>query len=397
MVEPKIRVGIHTGDSAVIKCLRGGITEIRDVRFGVGFHWDQLATLCYEGEMAKYDGSEPGIGFVNTLGLEEYIKSVIASEMNPLAHPELLKAHAVISRSWALRRIRTLNLPESRYDLAQDNIQESGEAENMRWYDDSAHCDFDVCSDDHCQRYQGLPGEWGEAARAAVEATGGIAICDADGAVCDARFSKCCGGVTEEFEACWQSRHYSYLETVVDAEDNFDIPDLQTERGMTMWVAATPECYCNVKDKHLLKTQLKEYDIATTPDFFRWTHMYTRQDLGKLILRKSGLDLGSVQKLEPLSRGKSGRIWRLKIIGSKGEAIIGKELEIRRILSETHLPSSAFVVGYDNDNIIIKGAGWGHGVGLCQIGAAAMAVKGADYKEILAHYYPGSKLQKLYQ
>ena len=280
-----------------------------------------------------------------------------------------------------------------------------------QWYDREDHTLFDVCADDHCQRYQGITKETSPHVAEAIRLTRGE-ILTSEGEICDARFSKCCGGVTEEFQYCWENSPKTYLKAVTDTaemvksqEDNSSdalVPDLTVEAAAERWIRSTPPAFCNTKDREVLSQVLNDYDQETT-DFYRWTVEYTQEELAELIQRKTRRNLGRIRDIIPLQRGKSGRIWLMKVIGENHDLIIGKELEIRRALSNSHLYSSAFVVdkeGEDADgfpkSFTLHGAGWGHGVGLCQIGAAMMGAKGYDYDRILAHYYPGASLTKLY-
>ena len=386
------------------------IFEVRNVMIGVGFHWQQLETQRFRGsvELLPSDGS---IIVINHVAVEDYLTSVISSEMNANAPIDFLKAHAVISRSWVLRQIGRQSTP-----AASKVVTDGNATEIMRWYDREDHTHFDVCADDHCQRYQGIGRQSTPAVEDAIAATRGIVLMNGDD-VCDARFSKCCGGITEEFSTCWGDEEHPYLIAKRDAatagidlkdaesviSDNIDInelPDITTEAGAREWIMSRPEAFCNTSDRTLLSSVLNNYDQSTT-DFYRWKVTASGTELASLIAKKAGIDLGIVRDLIPLQRGKSGRISRLRITGTKSTLTVGKELEIRRILSPSHLYSSAFAVTKvdDGDDVIfvLDGAGWGHGVGLCQIGAAAMASNGYAWDEILNHYYPGSSLVKIYE
>lgn len=256
---------------------------------------------------------------------------------------------------------------------------------------------YDVCADDHCQRYQGITRTYGHehAVREAIEATWGEVL-TYDGEICDARFSKCCGGVSEAFESCWEEVPHPYLIPVRDNGEAREIPDLTDEAAAERWITTHPESYCDTQDPTVLGQVLNGYDRETS-DFYRWQVSYTAEELSELVARRSGIDFGTILNLVPVERGASGRLVRLKIVGTKRAMIIGKELEIRRILSETHLYSSAFVVRREGNRFILLGAGWGHGVGLCQIGAAVMGAKGIPYARILLHYYTGARIEKLYE
>ena len=362
------------------------------VTIGVGFHWERTERQKFAGAL-KIIVSKNRLVAINVIGVEDYLLSVISSEMSATASEEFLKAHAVISRSWVLAQLfsnrknckssvpsQVYNVPTLMSDLDTRFVKEetasaADQIEYEKWYDKEDHYLFDVCADDHCQRYQGLGRVADARVKKVIDATWGEAL-HYNGKLCDARFSKCCGGTMEKFSSCWDDVDYAYLQPLPDT------PDHDPEG----------ECFCATQDKEILGQVLNDYDQETV-DFYRWTQEYDREDLAELIERRSGFALGRIQSLEPLERGESGRIIRLKITGADRTLIIGKELEIRRILSDSHLKSSAFEVSYIGDERIrLDGRGWGHGVGLCQIGAAVMAAKGYTYKQILEHYYPGSTL-----
>lgn len=364
---------------------------LRGVTIGKNFHWQRFEDQKFAGAL-KIIVERGQLTAINVVGIEDYLLSVISSEMSASASEEFLKAHAVISRSWVMAQISAVRthagsqIPEgitgtpslvSHLDclLSPQTRSASEIHEHIKWYDHQDHTCYDVCADDHCQRYQGLTRATGETVRKAIDQTWGQVL-TYDGELCDARFSKCCGGVMESFPTCWEDKYYPYLQPLPDTAGH-------EEEG---------ECFCNTRDKDILSQVLNNYDQETV-DFYRWTEVYEKSAFDSLVARRSGVDLGEIQALVPLERGRSGRIWKLLIEGSKGKMIIGKELEIRRILSESHLKSSAFEVMFEGDKVILEGKGWGHGVGLCQIGAAVMAAKGYDYKEILSHYYPDSVLQ----
>ena len=272
--------------------------------------------------------------------------------------------------------------------------------EYIRWYDREDHTIFDVCADDHCQRYQGITKASNPTVTAAVKATRGELLMYGN-QICDARFSKCCGGVTEEFEYCWENKHYPYLEAICDTKENNPKPDLTQEKEAEHWIRTTPPAFCHTNDPQILSQILNNFDQETT-QFYRWKVRYSQEELAKLIQEKTKTDYGNIMDLIPVERGKSGRISKLKIVGDKKALIIGKELEIRRVLSNTHLFSSAFIVDKEDikdgipQSFLLTGAGWGHGVGLCQIGAAVMGEKGYTYNEILIHYYQGADIRKRY-
>ena len=365
---------------------------LHDVTIGVDFHWERKENQKFAGAL-KIIVDRGHLTAVNVVGVEDYLLSVISSEMSASASEEFLKAHAVISRSWVMAQIAASRqhkggvVPEGVSDVTslmtdldirfncQSSSKEGKHHEYVKWYDHEDHHSFDVCADDHCQRYQGLTRATGAAVRRAIDSTWGQVLMH-DGVLCDARFSKCCGGRMEVFSTCWEDKEHPYLQPLPDTPGH-------SEDG---------NCFCSTDDKEILGQVLNGYDLETT-DFYRWTVEYDRKQLGELIARRSGVELGAIKKLSPIERGPSGRIWKLKIEGEEGVLVVGKELEIRRILSESHLKSSAFDVCYEGDSIILHGAGWGHGVGLCQIGAAVMASKGYTYKEILEHYYPQSVIE----
>ena len=297
--------------------------------------------------------------------------------MSATAGIELLKAHAIISRSWLLKPI--LEKQFTNYSICENITAE----ETTRWYERDSHSLFDVCADDHCQRYQGISRAQNENVRIAIEATRGVVL-TSEGTICDARFSKSCGGVSELFSSCWDNKDEKYLQPIVDSETKTTIPDLTIEENAEKWIRSEQDSFCNTKDVEILSSILNNYDQETT-DFYRWKVEYTTEELSELISKRSGIDFGTITDLTPLQRGPSGRITRLKITGTKRTHIVGKELEIRKWLSTSHLYSSAFVVDKTEEGFILTGAGWGHGVGLCQIGAAVMAAKGYKYDTILQH------------
>ena len=342
--------------------------SLRDVTIGVNFHWERKQTQTFNGTLRLVVESDQ-ITAINELPVERYLTSVISSEMSATSSLELLKAHAVISRSWLLAQM------EKRRRQAEGGSNSffsftKKDDEIIRWYDREDHTIFDVCADDHCQRYQGITHADNPTVVKAIKDTRGQILTYGD-SICDTRFSKCCGGRTEEFQYCWEDMPKPYLTSVADP-------------------------YCNTNDKRILSQVLKDYD-QETPDFHHWTVEYTQAELTELVCRKLKMDLGDIIDLQPLERGKSGRICRLRIVGSKQSFIIGKELEIRRTLSETHLYSSAFEVEKTADGFILHGNGWGHGVGLCQIGAAVMGEQGKTYDEILLYYYRGAEIKKIYE
>lgn len=394
---------ILTGEHTFVKeekCIKASspecFFEVKDVVIGVGFHWERKEDQCFSGdlEIMELNGQ---MQVINTLPVEDYLKSVISSEMSATASLELLKAHAVISRSWLLAQIegkKKSKLTQPHHDMADEYI---------KWYDHDDHEFFDVCADDHCQRYQGITRQTTATVDEAVDATRGLVLTDENGSLCDARFSKCCGGVFEEFESCWEPVHYNYLIARRDSAAPLDFPDLRLEAEAGKWIMSRPDAFCNTSDPAILSQVLNNYD-QETKDFYRWTVHYSREELSQLIKTRTGIDFGEIINLEPIERGTSGRIIKLRVTGTAKTLIIGKELEIRRSLSTSHLYSSAFTVErHDIDpatglpsSFTLHGAGWGHGVGLCQIGAAVMGAEGYSYTQILNHYYPGANLTPLY-
>ena len=364
---------------------------LHDVTIGIGFHWERKEEQTFSGQL-KFIVEDGLVRAINILPVEDYLTSVISSEMKPTASREFLRAHAVISRSWVLAQLRS---PYHKADTAKPITNDHILNRIIKWYDHDQHTLFDVCADDHCQRYQGRTRIISAAAQAAVKDTFGQTLVS-EGHLCDARFSKCCGGITEQFETCWQDEHKPYLVALRDSSINEGaLPDLTVEENARQWILSDPKSFCNSADGNILSESLNGYDLET-PDFYRWTVEYTTTQISDIFRRKSGLDIGDIVDLRPIKRGPSGRIYELEIKGTKSTVTIGKELEIRRTLSESHLFSSAFVIEKTPDGFILKGAGWGHGVGLCQIGAAVMAAKGYTYREILQHYYPHTDLGRFY-
>lgn len=360
-----------------------------DVTIGVEFHWQRKEAQSFKGGIEFY-AADGAVTVINDINAEEYLKSVISSEMNAHASLELLKAHAVISRSWLIAQISKKGTDAKN---GGKGMRADGN-EIVKWYDRDDHDLFDVCADDHCQRYQGITKAYIPTVKRAVEETCGEVLVS-DGEICDARFSKCCGGATEEFGYCWEDKDVEYLKGVRDSADEAQLPDLTTECEAEKWIAAEPEAFCNTSDGEILRQILNDFDMETN-DFYRWQVRYSQQELSDIVRERSGIDFGTIESLTPLERGVSGRISRLRIDGSKRSMIIGKELEIRKTLSRSHLYSSAFTVKRENGDFVIYGAGWGHGVGLCQIGAAVMGSKGYGYREILAHYYKGARVEAAY-
>ena len=373
--------------------------SLYDVTIGLNYHWERQETQVFSGTL-KLVVDEEKIVAINILPVEEYLTSVISSEMNANSSLELLKAHAVVSRSWLFAQIEKRKALSGK-DEGFFSFTKTKE-EYIRWYDREDHTIFDVCADDHCQRYQGITKATNATVAEAVKATRGRLLMY-DKKICDARYSKCCGGATEEFENCWENTHYPYLSSIrdTDKEENLPLPDLTKEEEAERWIRKAPKSFCDTHDKKILSQILNNYDQETT-DFYRWKVRYTQTELAELIRTNTKSDYGDIIDLIPVQRGPSGRICKLKIVGTLKTFTIGKEMEIRRVLSDSHLFSSAFVVDKGEvkegipKNFILSGAGWGHGVGLCQIGAAVMGEKGYSYEEILLHYYKGAEIRKFY-
>lgn len=375
--------------------------SLSDVTIGVNFHWERKETQTFLGTL-RFVVESDKIVAINELPVEKYLESVISSEMSATSSLELLKAHAVISRSWLLAQMK------KRREVAEsgNNFFSFTKKEDtlIRWYDREDHTLFDVCADDHCQRYQGITKETSPHVAEAIRQTKGQILMDGD-EICDARFSKCCGGITEEFQYCWEDMPKTYLTAVRDIALGVEhtLPNLTNEEEAEKWIRFNPPAFCNTQDKKILSEVLNDYDQETV-NFYRWKETLSQEKLQQLIADKLKMDLGAILDMKAVERGKSGRISKLQIIGTEKIFTIGKELEIRRTLSDSHLLSSAFVVDkYDKDEqgvpqrFELIGAGWGHGVGLCQIGAAVMGEQGYHYDAILLHYYQGAEIKKLYK
>ncbi len=361
--------------------------KLFDVTIGNHFHWETKEDQVYRGDLILQLRKGGTICASNEISLEDYLKSVISSEMSAEAPVEFLKAHAILSRSWLLAGFDRRKREKT---SLRKIIQKKGEV--IRWYDREDHDLFDVCNDDHCQRYQGITKIVSKKAEEAIRETSGRVMTYHD-KICDARYSKACGGITENFETAWNDEPVPYLRSVSDAPTSHH--PISTEEEASAWIFSEPNVYCNTRDEHLLKKILPDVD-RETKNFFRWEVEYSLKELEKILRQKTGFDFGRVTEIVPLSRGPSGRISRLKIAGSKRSMVVGKELEIRRWLSDTHLYSSAFVVKLEANRVVFHGAGWGHGVGLCQIGAAVMATQGFSAEEILKHYFSGVEIKKIY-
>ena len=371
---------------------------LEDVTIGVNFHWERKEAQTFLGKL-RFIVEDNNICAINELPVETYLTSVISSEMRATSSLELLKAHAVISRSWLLAQMEQRKAKNNNVEK-QPSFFKTNE-EIVRWYDREDHKRFDVCADDHCQRYQGITKAANKHVVEAIQQTAGE-ILTSHGEICDARYSKCCGGAVEEFQYCWENIKKPYLQALPDTlPDTTPLPDLTDEAVACQWILSSPDAFCNTTDQKVLSQVLNDFDQETT-DFYRWNQTYSQAEVKQLLEEKLEVQFGDIIDLVPLSRGKSGRIYRLKIVGKERTLIIGKELEIRRALSKSHLYSSAFIVEKADikdsvpQKFIIKGAGWGHGVGLCQIGAAMMGKQGYRYEEILLHYYKGAEITKAY-
>ncbi|MDD5724503.1 MAG: SpoIID/LytB domain-containing protein [Syntrophales bacterium] len=366
------------------------------VTIGISFHWERTENQTFHGDIVLRSRDDGTMAVINEISLEDYLRSVISSEIRSTAPLELLKTHAIMSRSWLLSAL------DRKRDAGKRSATAAGAAasedEVVRWYEQEDHDIYDVCADDHCQRYQGITKIASGDTETAIRETAGTVITYRN-KVCDARYYKACGGITENFATAWDDREIPYLTGISDASVTYQ--PVRTEEEAIGWILSKPEAYCNTDDTDLLSKLLPDFD-RETKDFFRWKVEYTREELEEILLEKSGFDFGTLIGITPLRRGPSGRISRLKVAGSKRTVIVGKELEIRRWLSRSHLQSSAFIVTAKGnprggvERFIFHGAGWGHGVGLCQIGAAVMASKGFDAGQILTHYFPGVELRRLY-
>lgn len=372
---------------------------IKDVIIGLKFHWERREKQRFAGTL-KIIKDNGKLTAIDIIPIESYLSSVISSEMNAKSSLQLLKAQAIVSRSWLLSQLERSRLIKKEKTKAKNEF--ISENEITRWYDREDHKLFDVCADDHCQRYQGITKIISDVARQAIEQTKGIVITYND-KLCDARYSKCCGGITESFYNVWEPIQVAYLTSIIDYKyepENYDL-NFVNENNVSKWINGNAPSFCNLTDRKIISQVLIDFD-QETKDFYRWKVEYTQSEIKELINSKTQIDFGNIIDLIPIERGESARIIKLKIKGTKKELTFGKELEIRRILSKTHLYSSAIIIEkgeIENEipqKFIIYGAGWGHGVGLCQIGAAFMASKGYQFDEILFHYFTGIKLKKIY-
>ncbi len=369
--------------------------SLHGVTIGKQFHWERQETQTFQGKLLLVVDEEKIVA-INVLPVEQYLMSVISSEMKATCPLEFLKASAVISRSWLLAQIeKRKNGPSQAFFQFKKT-----DTESIRWHDQEEHTIFDVCADDHCQRYQGITRAVSAQVSEAIRQTRGETLMS-EGKVCDARFGKCCGGITNDFENCWENVPHSYLHAVRDHADGGEASYGNSEEQARQWILSSPPSFCNTVDHNILSTVLNDYD-QETKNFYRWTVEYTQKELHDLITERLKMDLGDILRLEPEERGQSGHLVKLRIVGSEHTFTVGKELEIRRTLSHTHLFSSAIVVDHEDirdgvpQRFVIHGAGWGHGVGLCQIGAAVMSTQGYTYDAILHHYYDGAEIKKLY-
>jgi stage II sporulation protein D len=389
-------VEVLRSEELYCRSLNNATFTLSDVIIGINFHWERKEKQTFEGDLRIRLNAYGALSVINKIDVELYLKSVVSSEMSAEAPIELLKAHAITSRSWLVAMLERQEIFKNVSIQAQHPLETVDEI--IRWYDREDHAFFDVCADDHCQRYQGITKIISDSVKEAIEATRGIFLVACND-VCDARFSKACGGRTELFENCWEETPIPYLQSVSDSSMNY--PLILNEVDAERWITSSPDVYCNTTDGNMLQHVLPSFDQETT-DFFRWKIEYSREQLEEILHTKSEIDFGTVMDIVPLKRGPSGRIVKLKIVGSNRTMIVGKELEIRRWLSMSHLYSSAFIVKIERDanglpmKFVFHGAGWGHGVGLCQIGAAVMASKGFTAEEIVKHYFKGSELKKLY-
>jgi stage II sporulation protein D len=369
---------------------------LRGVTIGVNFHWERKEDQTFEGGLRLQANPDGTITAINEVGVEQYLKSVISSEMSAAAPFEMLRAQAITARSWLVAMLERQKRSKNTASSARRGWETADEI--VRWYDREDHQGYDVCADDHCQRYQGITKIISAAAVDAVLDTRGVFLIH-NGEICDARYSKSCGGRSELFESAWEDVSVPYLTTVSDAA--VDLPLASSEPAAEQWISTLADSYCNTGDGNILRQVLPSFDQETT-DFYRWTVTYTQEELAALVCKRSGIDFGAIHRLEPLQRGPSGRIVRLRIAGSRQTVVVGKELEIRRWLSPSHLYSSAFIVKTEAGRsgiparFTFHGAGWGHGVGFCQIGAAVMAARGFSAERILKHYFTAAELKKLY-
>jgi SpoIID/LytB domain protein len=382
---------IARGRNIFLSAVGDASFTLTDVKIGIDFHWQRTQEQTFCGNIILL--ADYGLSFhlLNEIPLEDYLASVISSEMSAEAPLEFLKAQAIVARSWLAAMLKKKKLPRQASGIRKED-------EIIVWQDVNDHQGFDVCADDHCQRYQGITRIISENVQEAIHQTRGHFLVY-NNEICDARYHKACGGQTDIYSTAWEDRNYDYLNNISD-DVRLHSP-VRSESDAERWLAGRPGAYCNTQDLELLKKILPAFD-QETPDFYRWQVAYEREEIEEIIRKKSGIDFGELKDLAPLERGPSGRIFRLKIEGSKKTMIVGKELEIRRWLSPSHLLSSAFIVSIERNadgeirRFVFNGGGWGHGVGLCQIGAAVMASRGFKAEEILAHYFSGAQIHKIY-
>ena len=406
LLEGRLDIGIHRGEvvladasgkeirkqkEILLKPESQAFFTVSGVTIGINFHWQRTQEQSFRGDLLISACSDSSFNLINKILLEDYLESVISSEMSAAAPLEFLKAQAITARSWLVTML-------AKKKAARSSAQIKTEHEIIVWQDVNDHQEFDVCADDHCQRYQGITRIISGNVREAINRTRGHFLVY-DGEICDARYYKSCGGQTELFATAWEGIHPDYLKNISDDEGQY--PPVCSEAAADQWLKGRPAAYCNTTDQDLLKKILPAFD-QETPDFYRWQVVCSREELEQILRKKSGIDFGELKDLMPLERGPSGRISRLKIEGSKKTMVVGKELEIRRWLSPSHLLSSAFVIHVEREaagqirRFVFSGGGWGHGVGLCQIGAAVMASRGFKAEEILAHYFIGAQIKKIY-
>lgn len=353
--------------------------EIDRVAIGKEFHWQSQERQRFTGDLECVETGN-GLAAVNHIGIEDYLVSVISSEMSANAAFEMLKAQAVIARSWALRQ-KTCKHKAGKCLIETEDM-------HLRWYENDSHLYYDLCADDHCQRYYGLLRAVNPAVSRAVKETAGKVLMY-KGELCDARYHKSCGGITERYSTCWADIDFPYLQPVRDYDkDGLHLPEGENE--IKNFILSDSPAFCNPRNTD--SCSLNDFDAGIQS--YRWQQEYSVGELSELVFKRSGMDFGEITELVPVHRGPSGRIDKLLIKGRRMEKTVGKELEIRKFLSETHLYSSAFVVEKTDGKFILKGAGWGHGVGLCQTGAAVMAAKGYSYEQILKHYYIGAEIKR---
>jgi SpoIID/LytB domain protein len=391
ITEPAITISPLEFDSSRI--------TVHDVTIGINFHWQRRESQQFQGAI-KFIRDKEGLTVINELPLESYLISVISSEMSAACPQELLRAHAVVSRSWLLAQFERR---ESGIEGSQSKTNFESTGERIRWYDRESHDRFDVCADDHCQRYQGISKAYSQETYNAVSDTRGLTLVYGE-EICDARYSKSCGGMTEIFSSAWEEKDVPYLPAIYDGAGDitgYQMP-LSREENAEAWIRSSPVAYCDTQSAEILSRILPDFDQETR-DFYRWNVNYTQEELSEIIRARTGINFGPILALEPVERGQSGRVIKLRIVGQKLSLVIGKELEIRRALSRSHLYSSAFVVRAEPgsqtsipEKFSLTGAGWGHGVGLCQIGAAVMADLGHAHTHILSHYFRNAELKKLY-